>query len=198
MDAFANFLQQPTAEQRTNAASLSMQGGLGSASGIPGFDVLASAGPVFQRNLTEAMQRQQQSGPRFASTNANQQRLLQQQSLQDFNAFAAQTLEAAQGRQLQGILGAAQASQGQQQIQANLLGPLLAALFQGGLSSGIAVGPSPFSQAVSGAAGIGALAVGMKGPQRPGNPALPTPAIQRNNFPFTNGVDPISGGGSFG
>lgn len=153
-NAFQNYLQQPTAAQRSGAAQLSMQGGLGSASGIPGFDVLSAYGPVFQRNLTEALQRQQQTGPRFASTNAREGTRLQQQGLQDYNLFAQQVLEQGAGRQLQGLTAAGQYDLGLQQNQLQALMPLLQALFGGGLSGGIAVGPSPLSQgaALGGAA----------------------------------------------
>lgn len=145
-NAFAAFLQQPSAADRTNAAQLSMSGGLGGASDIPGFDVLSAAGPVFNRNLTEALQRQQQSGPRFASTNAREGTRLQQQGLQDFNQFAQQTLETGRQRQLAGILGASQYDVSSQQNQLAALMPLLQALFGGGLSGGQTVGPSPFGQ----------------------------------------------------
>lgn len=159
-NAFSNFLAQPSGDQRTNAAQLSMQGGLGSASNIPGFDVLSAYGPVFQRNLQQQLATNAETGPRFASTSASQARLLQQQGLQDFNLFAQQVLEQGRQRQLQGILGYAQANQGQQQIQAAFLQQLLSTLFGGGLSPGITVGPSTLGQ-ITGAAG--AIAGGAAG-----------------------------------
>jgi len=154
VNAFTNMLGQPSAEQRTNAATLSMQGGLGTASNIPGFDVLNAAGPVFQRQLTESLARTRNVGPRFSSTADAQARLLEQQGLSDFNLFAQQVLEQGRNRQLQGILGFAQANQGQQQIQLQALLPILQALFGTGLSPGSTVGPSPLSQ-VAGVAGAG-------------------------------------------
>jgi hypothetical protein len=161
ISAFANYLAQPSADQRTNAATLSMQGGLGGASNIPGFDVLNAAGPVFSRNLTESLARQNNQGPRFSSTNDAQGRLLQQQGLQDFNLFAQQVLEGGRARQLQGILGYAQANQGQQglqlqgqQLQLQALMPIIQALFGQGLSPGVTVGPSPLGQ-IAGVAGAG-------------------------------------------
>jgi len=164
LSAFANYLQQPTGDQRTNAASLSMQGALGGAGNIPGFDVLNAAGPIFQRNLTDSLARQNNQGARFSSTNDIQNRLLQQQGLQDFNLFAQQTLEQGRQRQLQGILGFAQANQGPQQLQLQALMPILQALFGGGLSQGIAVGPSPLGQAAGAIGGLagGAASLGWK------------------------------------
>lgn len=159
-NAFANYLAQPTGQQRTDAATLSMQGALGGAGSIPGFDVLAAAGPIFQRNLSNALAAQTETGPRFASTAANQSRLLQQQGLQDFNLFAQQVLEQGRQRQLQGILGFAQANQGQQQLQAQFLQQLLGTLFGTGLSQGVTVGPSTLGQITG---GIGAIAGGAAG-----------------------------------
>ena len=160
VNAFANYLQQPTGDQRTNAATLAMQG---DTSNIPGFDVLNAAGPIFSRNLSDSLSKTNNQGARFSSTNDAQNRLLKQQGLQDFNLFAQQVLEAGRQRQLQGILGYAQAQQGQQglnlqgqglqlqgqQLQLQALLPLLQALFGGGLSPGVTVGPSPLSQLAS-------------------------------------------------
>lgn len=154
VNAFSNYLAQPSADQRTNAATLAMQGGT---SNIPGFDVLNAAGPIFSRNLTESLARTRNVGPRFSSTADAQARLLEQQGLQDFNLFAQQVLEQGRQRQLQGILGFAQANQGQQQLQMQALIPLIQALFGGGLSPGVTVGPSPLGQALG---AVGSIAGG--------------------------------------
>jgi hypothetical protein len=162
--AFANFLVQPTADQRTNASTLAQQGALGGANAIPGFDVLSALGPVFQRNLTEALGRQNEVGPRFASAAQRESRTLEQQGLQDFNVLAQQILEQGRQRQLQGMLGYGQLQLGAQQNQLAALGPLLQALFGGGLSGGITVGPSALGQ-LAGLAGSGAaLATSLRRP----------------------------------
>lgn len=212
VNAFANYLAQPTGDQRTNAATLSMQGGLGSATGIPGFDVLNAAGPVFSRNLTDSLARTNNQGARFSSTNDAQNRVLQQQGLADFNMFAQQVLEGGRQRQLQGILGYAQAQQGQQglnlqgqglqlqgqQLQLQALMPIIAALFGGGLSPGVTVGPSPLSQ-IAGIAGAGlgvAAGLGAFGGKGGGGGAAPAqwamPSYSPN--PWTRGNMPQNSG----
>jgi len=163
ISAFSNYLGQPTGEQRTNAATLSMQGGLGGAANIPGYDVLNAAGPIFSRNLTESLARQNNQGPRFSSTNDAQGRLLQQQGLQDFNLFAQQVLEQGRALQLEVILGYAQANQGQQQLQLQALVPLINALFIVGLSQGAAVGKSLLGQTSDLIGAIGSLVAAGKG-----------------------------------
>ena len=97
----------------------------------PGLNVLQAYQPLFQRNLQQI----QGSGPRFSSGNDQ----LRARSLQDYNAFAGQTLMQGQQQQMQAALGAGQLGQGilggasqfgNQQMP--LLQQLLGSLFGGG------------------------------------------------------------------
>ena len=133
-------LAQPSDLQRQVAASFQsiLQ------NRAPGQDVITAALPGFQENLQRGADVLRQSGPRFAS---NTERLVGEQgrqSLQDFNLFQQQVLEAGQNRQLQALLGAGQFSLGEQGQQLSALLPLLqTALTAGGAQSGPVITESP-------------------------------------------------------
>jgi len=105
-NTFSQLLSGPTAQER--AFNIALPGIQQQLSGMPGQDILGSAQPIFQRNLSEALQTQRQfGGPRFASESGRQASQLQQRSLQDYNLFAQNVMEAGRQRQLQaaGVLG---------------------------------------------------------------------------------------------
>lgn len=96
---------QTASERAFNVALPQIQEQL---TGIPGMDVVNAANPIFQQNLGDALSRQRQfGGPRFAAESGRQSRELEQRSLQDFNLFQQQVMEAGRQRQLQaaGVLG---------------------------------------------------------------------------------------------
>lgn len=149
VNAFSNYLVQPTPEQRANAATLGMQGALGGASNIPGFDVVAALGPVFARNLQSALAMNNEQGARFSTGNQTQGRLLSENALQDFNLTAQQALEQGAVRQLQGLTSFGQLTNQSDAQLLQLVQQLAQVLFAGGLSQGIAVGPSTLGQIAS-------------------------------------------------
>jgi hypothetical protein len=161
LQALSNLLAQPTPEFRNNATLQQLQQML---AGTPGGNVVSAGLPVFQRNLQDALARQQEVGPRFASAGQRESRLLEQQGLQDYNLFTQQALSQGRQQQLSEILGAFQGASSAQAPQLALLQQLLPTLFQGGLSGGMAVGPSALGQIGQLAGAAGALAVGMKRP----------------------------------
>jgi hypothetical protein len=183
-NAMKNYLAQPTAAQR--AADFSLPALQRQLEGEPGADTLAALQPLYQQNLASVMN----NGPRFSSGNER----LQLKALQDFTLFQAQTREQAANRQIQAALaagqvgaGAAQANaqqlqtyggltQQQQQIMLQALGPFIQALLNGGLSSGIAVGPSVLGQIASLGGTAAAVYTAGKGPgtTAPATPAAPT------------------------
>ena len=100
---------------------------------VSGAKVIEAAQPIFQRNLSQALQTQREfGGPRFASESGRQARQMSEQALQDFNLFQQNVLESGLQRQL----GAAQLGvqqqlgrrglelQQQQQMQSGLLGAM--------------------------------------------------------------------------
>jgi len=156
--AFANLLAQPTPEFRNNATLQQLQQMLGK---TPGGNVVAAGLPVFQRNLQEALGRQQEVGPRFASAGQREARLLEQQGLQDYNLFTQQALSQGRQQQLQEILGAFSGAASAQAPQLGLLQQLLPTLFQGGLSQGVTVGPSTLGTIAGGIGALGGAAIGL-------------------------------------
>ena len=109
-----------------------------------GQDVISAARPGFEENLQRSADILRQSGPRFASTT---ERLVGEQSrrsIQDFNLFQQQVLEAGQSRQLQALFGAGQFALGGQGQQLSALLPLLqTALGAGGAASGPIITEQP-------------------------------------------------------
>jgi hypothetical protein len=158
--AFANLLAQPTPEFRNN---MSLQDLSKMLSGTPGGNVVAAGLPVFQRNLSDALAAQREVGPRFASAGQRESRLLEQQGLQDFNLFTQQALTQGRQQQLAEILGAFQGAASAQAPQLALLQQLLPTLFQGGLSGGMAVGPSALGQIAQLGGAIGGALIGIPG-----------------------------------
>jgi hypothetical protein len=136
----------------------------------PGGNVVSAGLPVYQRNLSDALAAQREVGPRFASAGQRESRLLEQQGLQDFNLFTQQALTQGRQQQLAEILGAFQGAASAQAPQLALLQQLLPTLFQGGLSGGVTVGPSPLGQAagILGAAGGTAIGLGYQPFKRTG------------------------------
>jgi hypothetical protein len=174
-------------EQAFNVALPGIQQQL---TGVPGMDVVNAALPVYNTNLTDALARQRQfGGPRFASESGRQARELEQRSMNDFNLFQQQVMEAGRNRQLQaaevlgslgggadtsrqGIMGqAGNFALGEQQLnvqsqaqQMQLLQYLLGAAFTGGgynASPVITQSPSTFGNIMSGIGGLGGLATGL-------------------------------------
>lgn len=179
LGVFANLLAQPTGQQRVfEQAMPALQAQF---TGTPGGDVLNAAQPIFQRNLAEALSRQGEVGPRFASAAQREARTLEQQGLQDINLFSQQILESGRQRQIQAALAASQIGQGADQSILNILSGaggfaqgaqggqlallqmLIPALFGGGLSPGTAVGPSVLSQIAGVASAVGSTAMGIPG-----------------------------------
>ena len=158
LSVFANLLAQPTPQFRADASLQEIQQML---QGAPGGNIVGTALPVFQRNLTDALARQREVGPRFASAGQREGRLLEQQGLQDFNLFAQQSLMQGRQQQLAELLGAFQSAGAAQAPQLQLLSQLLPELFKGGLSQGVTVGPSPFGQAAGALGALGGAAVGL-------------------------------------
>lgn len=130
---------------------------------MPGGSVVGAQLPIFQRNLAEGLARQREVGPRFASAGQREARLLEQQGLQDFNLFANQALMQGRQQQLAEILGSFQGAAAAQAPQMALLGALLPELFKGGLSQGIAVGPSPLADIAGLLGAIGGTAATFAG-----------------------------------
>jgi hypothetical protein len=125
---FAQLLQ-PQAQMQTNMAQANL-------AGVPGGNVLQAAQPVYNQNLMESLQRQREfGGPRFAAEAGRQAGELEQQSLNDFNLFAANTLQ--QGRRdfLSELMGGAQTDQGFQGQNLALIQQLLGGAFQGGMGA---------------------------------------------------------------
>ena len=110
----------------------------------PGQGVIDAARHGFEENLQRSADILRQSGPRFAS---NTERLVGEQgrrSIQDFNLFQQQVLEAGQNRQLQALLGAGQFALGERGQGLSALLPLLqTALTAGGAQSGPIITENP-------------------------------------------------------
>jgi hypothetical protein len=158
LQALSNLLAQPTPEFRNNATLQQLQQML---AGTPGGNVVSAGLPVFQRNLQDALARQQEVGPRFASAGQRESRLLEQQGLQDYNLFTQQALSQGRQQQLSEILGAFQGASSAQAPQLALLQQLLPTLFGGGLSQGVTVGPSALGTIAGTVGALGGAAVGM-------------------------------------
>ena len=119
----------------------------------PGQNVLNAYQPLFQRNLQEI----QGSGPRFSSGNDQ----LRQRALQDYNAFAGNTLMQGQQQQIGAALGLGGL---QNQSQNPLMQQLLSNLFGGGgITTPAVLNQQPgFGQQLAGLAGtIGGALLGV-------------------------------------
>jgi len=180
-NTFNQLVNGPTASERAfNVALPQIQEQL---TGVPGMDILNAYQPVYQQNLNQAQQQQRQfGGPRFASESGRRAQELSERSLNDYNLFAQQVMEAGRQRQLQaagmlgqlgggadqsrlGIMqGAGNFSLAEQQAMLPLMQMLLGSIFTAGganASPVITQNPGTFGNIMGGIGALGGLATGL-------------------------------------